>query len=78
MDKVMDQAETRFRMCAKQTAKNLWQLDATIEYRSDKISKDDVEDAGATTTLGLRLLSMIKETELAFRKDKRKMVGDGE
>ena len=73
---MIDQSEPRFRLCAKQTAKNLWQLDATIEYRSDKITKDDLEDAGATTTLGLRLLSMIKETEKAFRADKRVMIGD--
>ncbi len=74
----MDTTEPRFRLCAKQTAKNLWQLDATIEYRSDKISKDDVEDAGATTTLGLRLLSMIKETEKVFREDGRTFVGDAD
>ncbi len=72
----MDTSEPRFRQCVKQTAKNTWQLDATVEYKSDKISKGDVEDMGATEPLGLRLLSMIKETEDAFRKDGRKMVGD--
>ena len=72
----MDTTEPRFRICAKQTAKNLWQLDATVEYKSDKISKDDLDDVGASEPLGLRLLSMIKETEKAFREDGRKFVGD--
>ena len=74
----MDTTEPRFRLCVKQTAKNLWQLDATVEYKSDKISLGDIEDTGATGPLGLRLLYMIKQTEIEFRKDGRKFVGDSE
>lgn len=71
--------EPRFRINASQTAKNLWQLNATVEYKSDKIEMStDPADKGNTadTTLGLRLLSLIKETEKEFRADGRKMVGD--
>ena len=69
--------EPRFRISVKQTAKNLWQVDATLEYKSDKISLEAL--AGQDTkmqSLGLRLLSMIKETEKEFRADGRKIVGD--
>ena len=72
-------SEPRFRISAKQTAKNFWHLDATLEYKSDKIeiSPDD-NDTGDTVknTLGLQLLSLIKETEKEFRADGRKLVGD--
>lgn len=71
--------EPRFRISAKQTAKNLWQIDATVEYKSDKIQVSvDPKDPGRTAynTLGLQLLSLIKETEKEFRKDGRKIVGD--
>jgi len=71
--------EPRFRISAKQTAKNFWQIDATVEYKSDKMKMStDPKDSAVMvdTTLGLRLLSLIKETESAFRKDGRKIVGD--
>ena len=71
--------EPRFRISAKQTAKNFWQLDETVEYKSDKMRMSvDPKDSAVTveTTLGLRLLSLIKETEIEFRKDGRKIVGD--
>ena len=71
--------EPRFRINAKQTAKNFWQIDATVEYKSDKIKMEvNPKDPGetVTTTIGLRLLSLIKETENEFRKDKRRIVGD--
>jgi hypothetical protein len=71
--------EPRFRISAKQTAKNFWQLDGTVEYKSDKIQMStDPNDSGNTayTTLGLQLLSLIKETEKEFRQDGRKIVGD--
>lgn len=73
--------EPRFRISAKQTAKNYWQLDATAEYKSEKIEiSTDPKDPGNTVTthLGLRLLSLIKETEKEFRNDGRKIVGDKE
>jgi len=71
--------EPRFRISAKQTAKNFWQIDATVEYKSDKIKMCiDSKDSAlvAHETLGLRLLSLIKETEKEFRNDGRKIVGD--
>ena len=71
----------RFRINAKQTAKNLWQLDATVEYKNDKIkistNPDDTGDE-IITPLGVQLLSLIKETEKAFRTDGRVFVGDKE
>lgn len=75
----MDSVEPRFRINAKQTAKGVWYFDATAEYKNDKISRSDSEaDLGKLITepLGLRLLSMIKETESAFEKDGRKLVGN--
>jgi len=71
--------EPRFRISVKQTAKNFWQIDATVEYKSDKIKRStNPTDQGdeITETLGLRLLSLIKETEKEFRADERKIVGD--
>ena len=71
--------EPRFRISAKQTAKNFWQIDATVEFKSDKIKRStNPNDTGdeITETLGLRLLSLIKETEKEFRADNRKIVGD--
>lgn len=73
-------AEPRFRISAKQTAKDLWQLDATVEYSgiTMKVSNDP-EDAGdvTDTDLGLMLLNLIVKTEQHFRADGRRMVGDG-
>lgn len=71
--------DPRFRISAKQTAKNFWQIDATVEYKSDKIKRSTNPNDQAdevTETLGLRLLSLIKETEKEFRADNRKIVGD--
>ena len=72
--------EPRFRIGTKQTAKNRWQLDATVENKSETIAMstnpDDVASGIVHDDLGLRLLSLIKKTEAAFRADGRKMVGD--
>ena len=71
--------EPRFRISAKQTAKNFWQIDATVEYKSDKIKvSTNPNDASITVnnSLGLQLLSLIKETEKEFRADNRKIIGD--
>ena len=69
--------DPRFRISAKQTAKNFWQLDATVEYKSEKISMEAQKGQDIVkTTLGLRLLSLIKETEKEFRADGRLIVGD--
>ena len=76
---MLSQEDPRFRINTKQTAKNYWQLDATLEYKSDKISLPP--KAGQDTqiqSLGLRLLSLIKEAEKEFRADGRKIVGDEE
>ena len=71
--------EPRFRISVKQTTKNFWQIDATLEYKSDKIKRSvNPKDEGdeITETLGLRLLSLIKETEKEFRNDGRIIIGD--
>lgn len=76
---MIPQEDPRFRVNAKQTAKNFWQIDATLEYKSDKIPMKP--EAGKDTkleSLGLRLLSCIKELEKEFRDDGRKIVGDKE
>ncbi len=73
----MEAVDPRFRINAKQTAKGMWYFDATAEYKSDKIERSTSEsDAAKTVTepLGLRLLSMIKETEKAFSADGRNTV----
>ena len=75
----MTSEEPRFRVSAKQNAKNQWALDGTVEYKKEIIEiSTNPNDTGSTifNTLGLRLLSIIKETEKAFRVDGRKMVGD--
>ena len=75
----MNDGEPRFRIAVKQTAKNLWQLDATIEHNSRTISKPlSYQDVANTEDreLGVELLEMIKETEKAFREDNRVLVSD--
>jgi len=75
----MESVDPRFRINAKQTAKGLWYFDATAEWKSDKISRStNDEDAGIIVKepLGLRLLSMIKEAEKAFKDDGRLLVGE--
>ena len=73
------EGEPRFRVAVKQTVKNLWQLDATIEHNSRTISKPlSYEDVAKVEDreLGVELLEMIKETEKAFRDDGRNLVSD--
>jgi len=73
------QSEPRFRINASQSVKNIWTFNATVEYKSDKIelSSDD-KDMGDTvkSTLGLQLLSLIKEAEKEFRADNRTLASD--
>jgi len=75
---IQNNNEPRFRISAKQTAKGLWYFDATVEHNSDKLTRSigTIKDVAETVTepLGLRLLSMIKECEKAFKEDKRQMV----
>ncbi len=76
---MINSEEPRFRISSKQTAKNLWYFDATVEYKSDKIKRSsNPKDRGdeITEPLGLRLLSLIKETENQYRLDGRKLVSD--
>jgi hypothetical protein len=73
--------EPRFRINAKQTAKNFYQLDVTAEYKSEYVEVSvDPNDQGNTVRshLGLRALSILQETEKVFRKDGRKIIGDKE
>ena len=72
--------EPRYRLNAKQTAKNLWQLEATVENGDHTMKRSVTADDAANVVsepLGVVLLSIIKEAEKAFRDDGRKMVGDG-
>lgn len=71
--------EPRFRINASQSVKNIWTFNATVEYKSDKIEiSTDPKDSGKTVnnTLGLQLLSLIKETEKVFKEDGRTLASD--
>jgi len=73
--------EPRFRINVRQNAKNQWAFEATLEFKSDKIKRSTNPNDQAdevTETLGLRLLSLIKETEKEFRADGRRIIGDPE
>jgi len=74
----LTEAEPRFRINAKQTAKGLWQFDGTVEHHDDKWTTKNVKDSAdpKIITLGLKLLSMIQEVEEEFKKDNRKLVSD--
>ena len=75
----MIETPSRYRLSAKQTAKDRWQLEGTIE-NADYVLKRTVTPGDAADVanepLGVILLSIIKEAEKAFRADGRKMVGD--
>ena len=68
----------RLRLNAKSTAKGLWYFDATIESESDKltesVSNTDLADI-RTSTLGERILKVIKDAEDVFVKDGRTVIG---
>lgn len=70
--------QPRIRINASQTAKNFWQIEATVEMESDWIKVANEQDVANTENqhIGHKLLSVIKETEKAFRADGRKIVGD--
>ena len=69
--------EKRYRINATQTAKGLWYFDATIEVNEDHVTISPDTDKGDVKSipLGEKLLSIIQETEKAFKADGRKMVG---
>ena len=69
----------RYRLSAKQTAKNKWQFDGTVEvyenpytvlYKPRDVSNQKKE------TVGQKLLEMIKDAENAFRADGKQLVSD--
>lgn len=67
----------KFKIKTKQLAKNFWSIEASLEYKSDKIALPPrVGQDPELQSLGLRLLSMIKEAEKEFRADGRRIVGD--
>jgi len=68
----------RIRLNAKSTAKGQWYFDATIENNADKITESkNAKDIGDTkdTTLGQRLLEIIKDAENTFMADGRMVIG---
>ena len=72
-----DGVDPRFRINAKQLANGEWRFDATVEFKSDKMNRSTSKADAAkivSEPLGLRLLSLIKETEKAFEDDGRMMV----
>jgi len=75
----LTEGEPRFRIAGKQSTKNIWAIDGTVEHNSRTITKplkiDDVIEP-ESRELGVELLEMIKATEDAFRKDGRKLVSD--
>ena len=69
----------RFRINAKQTAGNKWYLDATVEYKSDKVTRTiSTTDGGdiIIEPLGARLWSLIKGAEDEGRRQGRNLVSD--
>jgi len=71
--------EPRFRINATQSVKNIWTFNATVEYKAERIElSNDPTDKGKIidSTLGLRLLSLIKEAEKEFRADQRTLASD--
>lgn len=68
----------RLRLNAKSTAKGQWYFDATIENNSENITEPkSTSDLGDTknTSLGQRLLEVIKDAENTFMADGRFVVG---
>ncbi len=71
----------RLRISAKQTAKNMWQLDATVEFGEDHFTiSDNPEDLGDEKKISLarKLGDLLKDMERELRKDGKKIVGDAE
>ena len=75
----MTDQEVRYRIAVKQTAKNLWQIDGTVESNSEVIelplSAEDLADT-KKTKLAEKIWQMITETEEEARKQKRNLVSD--
>jgi len=70
----MTEVEPRYRIAAKQTAKNIWQLDATAEAGHEEITiplSEKVVGNNKKVKLGWKSLQFIKDTEESFRNDDR-------
>ena len=69
----------RYRLNAKQSVKNIWTLDCTIEYKDDtykhRPNPNDEADI-QIMPLGAKLLAVIKAAEHEFRVDRRILAGD--
>lgn len=59
--------EKRIRVNAKQTAKNYWYLDVTVEVSGSDVTADDVD-----------VLTVIQAKEKELRGDNRQLVGDAQ
>jgi len=71
--------EPRYRINASQSTSNVWTFNATAEDRDTVIKmSNDPNDPGniAYEPIGLKLLSMIKQTEEIFRNDGRALASD--
>jgi len=71
----------RLRISAKQTAKNLWQLDATVEFNEDHfLVSDNPDDIGDEKKLSLarKLADLLKDMEKELKADGKKIIGDEE
>lgn len=69
----------RYRINASQTAGNVWTFNATAEDKDIVIKmSNDPADPGniAYEPLGLKLLSLIKQTEIIFKEDGRALASD--
>ena len=69
----------RLRISAKQTAKNLWQIDATVEFSEDHFTlpgnPDDIGDE-KQVTLGDKLVDLVEDVKKKLRAKGEKIVGD--
>lgn len=69
----------RYRINATQSSGNIWTFNATAEDKDTKVRMtNNPEDPGDTAwePLGLKLLSLIVETEKVFREDGRILASD--
>lgn len=72
--------ETRFRINAKQTAKNEWYFDCTLEMGTDFFTVEDSKDLANSKEqfIGEKLLETINKTMQLFKNDGKKLVGENE
>lgn len=75
----MTETEPRYRLGYRQSMKNTWAIDGTIENGNDTITlpltKEDLGDT-KKVKLGVKLWEIIKEAEDEGRKNGRKLVSD--